>query len=205
MLEREVAWVAPRLLGAQLSSCVDDLSVSVRITEVEAYAGHDDPGSHAYRGPTARNRAMFGPFGHLYVYFTYGMHWCANIVTGGPGSPAAVLLRAGEIIEGHDVARMRRPAARADAGLARGPARLAACLGLTGRHDGMQLLGADARWPADGQVRLLVRGRSLPRRTLRCGLRVGVAGPGGAEPFRWRYWIEGDPSVSAYRAAPHRR
>ena len=124
-LSGPVLRVAPRLLGAVLRN--DD--VAVRITEVEAYAGPDDPGSHAYRGVTARNSVMFGPPGHLYVYFTYGMHYCCNVVVGPVGTPSAVLVRAGEVVDGLEVARQRRPGA-ADRDLARGPARLCRALAI---------------------------------------------------------------------------
>ena len=100
--------------------------VAVRLTETEAYHGATDPASHAFRGPTARNAVMFGPAGHLYLYFVYGMHWCANIVTGEPGEASAVLLRAGEIVAGQELAALRRSAARPGPKLASGPARLAA-------------------------------------------------------------------------------
>src|SRR5437763_3462971 len=122
--------LAPRLLGAVLVSDLGGARVAVRLTEVEAYEGLDDPASHAFRGPTPRTAVMFGPAGYLYCYFTYGMHWCANVVCGVDGVPAAVLLRAGEVVAGVDAARERRPAARRDADLARGPARLAGCLAL---------------------------------------------------------------------------
>ncbi|HEU5266122.1 MAG TPA: DNA-3-methyladenine glycosylase [Jatrophihabitans sp.] len=115
--------IAPRLLGAVLVSDLDGETVAVRLTEVEAYEGVKDAASHAYRGRTQRTAVMFGPPGHLYCYFTYGMHWCANVVCGTDGVAAAVLLRAGEVIAGLDAARRRRPAARRDADLARGPAR----------------------------------------------------------------------------------
>lgn len=187
--------IAPRFLGGILTSTVDDLCVSVRITEVEAYAGEgEDPGSHAFRGRTPRNATMFGPPGHLYVYFTYGMHWCANVVTGPPGSASAVLLRAGEVVEGVVVARERRPRSRSDRDLARGPARLAAALGLTGEQDGVDLGDRTSR------VRL-----ALPRRPLPVGAvtpRTGVSGSGSPTP--WRFAAD-DPTVSPYRAAVVRR
>ncbi|HEY0618721.1 MAG TPA: DNA-3-methyladenine glycosylase, partial [Kribbella sp.] len=108
LLAGPVLEVAPKLLGMVLRRTTDEGTVAVRITEVEAYDGPNDPGSHAYRGETARNSVMFGPPGHLYVYFTYGMHFCMNISAGPDGEPSAVLLRAGEIIEGADLARIRR-------------------------------------------------------------------------------------------------
>ena len=122
---------------------VGGLEVSARLTEVEAYEGPDDPASHAFRGPTGRNEIMFGPPGFLYVYFVYGMHWCANIVCGPPGRPSAVLIRAGEVVAGIDAARQRRPAAKQDRELARGPARLAQALGLSGTDNGVDLLDPD--------------------------------------------------------------
>src|SRR5690242_13524716 len=128
--------LAPRLLGAVLVSDLGGAQVAVRLTEVEAYEGADDPASHAFRGLTGRTAVMFGPPGHLYTYFTYGMHWCANVVCGTDGVAAAVLLRAGAVVEGVDAARERRPAARRDSELARGPARLARCLGLGAEQNG---------------------------------------------------------------------
>src|SRR6185312_7545853 len=117
----DVAETARTLLGWRLSAN----GVTVRLTEVEAYSGLGaDPASHAHRGPTDRNRVMFGPAGVLYVYQIYGMHFCANVVCGPPGEASAVLLRAGAVIDGLEVARPRRPAARSDADLASGPAKL---------------------------------------------------------------------------------
>ncbi|CCH17653.1 DNA-3-methyladenine glycosylase [Micromonospora lupini] len=174
------------LLGCRLSAG----EVTVRITEVEAYAGTaGDPASHAHRGRTARNVVMFGPAGHAYVYFTYGMHWCMNVVTGIEGEAAAVLLRAGEVVEGVDTARARRPAVRRDVDLARGPARLCATLGIDRATYGAYLLG-------DGPVRLRPPVRPVPDETVVAGPRVGVT---GAHDLPWRFWLDGDPTVSAYR------
>ncbi len=168
--------------------------VRLRLTEVEAYAGvGEDPGSHAHRGRTPRTEIMFGPPGHLYVYFTYGMHWCANVVTGPQGRASAVLLRAGEVVSGQEAARARRPGAP-DRDLCRGPARLAKALGLDG-----SVLGVDLLDPGS-PVRLLPG--SHDRLRLRTGPRVGVAGEGALRP--WRLWLEDEPTVSPYRAAVRR-
>lgn len=169
--------VAPRLLDA----VVRHGGVAIRLTEVEAYAGPDDPGSHAFRGRTPRNAVMFGPPGRLYVYFTYGMHHCANLVTGAEGDPGAVLLRAGEVVDGIELARERRGDVR-DRDLARGPARLCQALGLTLADDGI--------------VADLTRGPGAP--AFATGPRVGLR---HAADRPWRFWIEGDPTVSAYRPA----
>ena len=136
LLEDDPRVVAPGLLGATLTVTSPEGAVGVRLSEVEAYCGEADPGSHAFRGRTARNASMFEAAGTVYVYFTYGMHYCVNIVCGRPGVSRAVLLRAGEVVEGLDLARGRRPAARKDRDLARGPARLAAALGLDREDDG---------------------------------------------------------------------
>ncbi len=184
--------VAPRLLGVVLTSDVGGRSVSVRLTEVEAYDGSDDPASHAYRGPTKRNAIMFGPAGYLYTYFTYGMHWCANIVCGVEGQPTAVLLRAGEIVSGLDAARERRHEPLRDRDLARGPARLAQALGLDAAENGADLCDAAS------SVRLgpLPRGRGAVLVGPRVGISVAVDRP-------WRFWLEGEPTVSSYK--PGRR
>lgn len=175
--------VAPRLLGAVLRHG----SVSVRLTEVEAYAGAADPGSHAYRGRTRRNEVMFGPAGRLYVYFTYGMHHCANVVCGPPGEAGAVLVRAGEVVEGLEVARDRRDGAR-DRDLARGPARLCRALGIGPEHNGADLgSGPVLLTPVETVPGVVVTGP-------RVGLRHAAERP-------WRFWLEGEPSVSAYRPA----
>lgn len=176
--------VAPRLLGAT----VRHAGVAVRLTEVEAYRGEADPASHAARGRTPRNAVMYGPAGFWYVYFVYGMHWCANVVTGPEGLATAVLLRAGEVVDGLELARIRRPGVR-DRDLARGPARLASALGLDSAGTGK---------PVD-----LTAGPPLPAEAIRSGPRVGVA---VAAEVPWRFWIDHDPTVSPYRPwVPRRR
>ena len=186
---------ARKLLGAVLTSRRGDAEVAVRLTEVEAYAGEQDPGSHAWHGPTARNATMYGPAGCLYVYFTYGMHWCANVVCGPAGTASAVLLRAGEVVEGIEAARLRRPASRRDADLARGPARLATCLGLDRSCDGAHLLRGD------GDL-VLTTGVGDRAASIASGPRVGLS---RAAEIPWRFWLAGDPTVSAYRPAGARR
>ncbi len=169
--------------------------VTVRLTEVEAYLGEADPGSHAFRGRTPRTAVMFGPPGRLYTYFTYGMHVCANIVCSPEGVASAVLLRAGEVVVGLEAARFRRRTSRTDADLARGPARLCVALGIT-LADG----GADL---ASSRVRLL---RADPVVHWEQGRRTGVSGAGGGPEYPWRFWIPGEQSVSPYKAhVPKRR
>jgi DNA-3-methyladenine glycosylase len=164
--------------------------VAVRLTEVEAYAGGRDPASHAFRGPTERNRVMFGPPGHAYVYFTYGMHFCMNVVCGRDGHASAVLLRAGEVVAGYDIAKARRPSA-SDRDLARGPARLTRALDVDRR-----LNGADLTDPTS-PLRL-ERGKPVTDAEVRRGPRVGVS---SAADLPWRMWVDGEPTVSIYR--PH--
>lgn len=179
-----VTEVAPRILGGVLR--LGD--VAVRLTEVEAYDGERDPGSHAYRGQTARNATMFGPPGHLYVYFTYGMHFCCNVVTGADGAASAVLVRAGEVVDGLDVARSRRPGVK-DRDLARGPARLTRALGIGREHDGTDL--------AVGPVTLALAGPTDPE-LVSTGPRVGLR---QAADRPWRFWLDGEETVSTYRPA----
>jgi len=174
--------VAPRLLGASLTHA----GVTVRLTEVEAYAGAADPGSHAYRGRTKRNDVMFGPAGHLYVYFTYGMHTCANIVCGEEGTASACLVRAGEIIDGKEIARERRLGAR-DRELARGPARLCQALAIRLEDNGAALDGEGFELHLDEPVA-----------SYETGPRVGLR---GAPERPWRFWIPGEATVSVYRPA----
>jgi DNA-3-methyladenine glycosylase len=156
-----------------------------RIVEVEAYGGTDDAGSHAFRGRTARNAAMFADAGHLYVYFTYGMHWCANVVAGPAGDPGAVLLRAAAPVAGLDAMRARRPTARLDRDLCRGPARLSAAFGIDGRLDGADLVDRRGPWLADDGT----PPPSEPGVSRRIGLTRGADHP-------WRWFVPGDPHRS---------
>ncbi|WP_406446557.1 DNA-3-methyladenine glycosylase [Streptomyces sp. NBC_01613] len=196
--DRPVLDVAPDLLGRILVRTTPDGPIALRLTEVEAYDGPNDPGSHAYRGPTARNGVMFGPPGYVYVYFTYGMWFCMNLVCGPEGKASAVLLRAGEVVEGAELARKRRISARNDKELAKGPARLATALEV-----GRDLDGTDACTPGDTPLRILT-GTPVGSDQVRNGPRTGVAGDGGVHP--WRFWIANDPTVSPYRAhVPRRR
>ncbi|GAA2665997.1 DNA-3-methyladenine glycosylase [Streptomyces aculeolatus] len=188
--------MAPDLLGRTLLRRTAAGTISLRLTEVEAYAGEQDPGSHAYRGRTDRNAVMFGPAGHIYVYFTYGMWHCMNVVCGEEGAASAVLLRAGEVTEGTELARKHRPKARKDRELAQGPARLATALDVD-----RALNGTDACTP--GTPLELRTGTPADRTRIRTGPRTGVGGDGAHHP--WRYWIDGDPTVSPYRAHEPRR
>ncbi len=183
--------VARLLLGALLTHDTAEGRVTVRLTEVEAYAGARDPASHAYRGRTARNGVMFGPAGHLYVYFSYGMHWCANVVTGPAGEASAVLLRAGEVVEGVDLAGRRRGARVTFRGLARGPACLTQALGVDRSSDGADL--------CDAAGLRLEAGEPVPSSRVLTGPRVGVS---VAYDVPWRFWLAEEPTVSAYRRSP---
>ena len=185
ILERPSIEVAPLLLGALITS----RGVSVRITEVEAYLGEVDPGSHAFRGQTKRNAVMYGSAGHVYTYFTYGMHVCANVVCSPVGVASAVLIRAGEVIDGLPIARLRRTTSKRDVDLAQGPARLVVALGITLADDGADL--------ESGDITL-----ELPEvaASFETGPRTGVSGAGGSDLYPWRFWIPGDPTVSPYKA-----
>jgi DNA-3-methyladenine glycosylase len=185
--------VARALLGARVVSDVGGVRVAVRLTEVEAYAGLSDPASHAFRGPTPRTQVMFGPAGHLYVYFTYGMHWCANVVCGAAGEASAVLLRAGVVVTGVEHAHQRRPSARTAGELAPGPARLAEALALDAEVGGIDLL--DPRSP----VRLRGPLGSVPPGEVIVGPRVGVSA-GKETPWRFRVAPPAEQSLGA-RAA----
>jgi DNA-3-methyladenine glycosylase len=185
--DRPVLDVARDLLGRDVAHG----GVVLRLTEVEAYRGADDAGSHAFRGPTKRNAVMFGPPGFVYVYFTYGMHWCMNLVCQREGEAAAVLLRAGRVVSGAEVARERRPKST-ERDLARGPARLCQVLGIDGTLNGADL--------AHGPLRVLA-GEPVPDALVMTGPRVGVT----ADAQRpWRFLVSGDPTVSVYRPAVKR-
>ncbi len=193
---------APRVAPSLLGSVIRSGDVAIRLTEVEAYAGSQDPGSHAYRGPTPRTQIMFGEAGFAYVYFSYGMHYCLNVVCGPVGTASAVLLRGGEVIDGLEIARSRRDAGRSrphrGRDLARGPARLASALGVDLHHKGLDLCDPSS------MVRLETGGACLGD-AVTAGPRVGVSGPGGdGTIYPWRFWIDGDPTVSTYRAAKTR-
>jgi DNA-3-methyladenine glycosylase len=190
--ERDSREVAPQLLNKVVAH--DDPVaglIAVRIVEVEAYAGGEDAGSHGYRGMTARTTTMFGPGGRLYVYFTYGMHWCANVVTATEGICSAVLLRAGAPLIGLDAMRARRSAARRDRELCSGPARLTQALGIDRGFDGADLVRGPLRILDDG-----VAPPGGPGNSARIGL-----GAGRGEEHPWRWFVEGDENVSRARAA----
>jgi DNA-3-methyladenine glycosylase len=185
--------VAPLLLGAVLTHESPEGEVALRITEVEAYLGVGiDPGSHAFRGPTKRTASMFGEPGRLYAYFTYGMHVCANVVCSPEGEASAVLLRGGEVVRGLDLARVRRPSAKTDADLARGPANLVRSLGILLTEDGARLDAAPFQLSTP----------DAPAAAVSRSLRTGVSGAGGLEPFAWRFFLPGERTVSPYKRHP---
>ncbi len=190
LLATEPLPAARRLLGARLSAN----GVTVRIVEVEAYHGAEDPASHAYRGETPRNSVMFGPAGHLYVYRSYGIHTCMNVSTGVEGVGWAVLLRAGEVIGGHDLAQERRPAARTRAQLGRGPGNLGSVLGIGLADGGTDLLDAGS-----GISLTLAADGTVVDDDVLAGPRVGVSVNADVP---WRLWLRNVPAVSAYRRSP---
>lgn len=168
-----------------------------RITEVEAYGGRQsDPASHTFRGLTARTTAMFGPPGHLYVYFSYGVHWCANVVCGDDGEGAAVLLRAAAPVAGIEEMREARPAARKDSDLLRGPGNLCRALGIGTDHYGADLVTAD--------LAIELQDDGTPHGEYLAGPRIGIT---KAMDLPWRFYLPNEPSVSGkrgVRAAPKR-
>jgi DNA-3-methyladenine glycosylase len=193
--------IAPRLLDGVLTVTVDGETVAARITEVEAYHGKGtgpvpDLGSHARMGYTRRNATMWGEPGHLYVYLSHGIHSCANVVCGPEGEAGGILLRAGEIIEGVDIARRRRPAARTDRELARGPGRFGDAMGLRhALHDGIDVVTGKPQNGAVAHLQLRIE----PVTDVASGPRVGIAGHAGTDAFPWRFWIAGDRTVSPFR------
>jgi DNA-3-methyladenine glycosylase len=212
---RPATEVAPDLLGCVLWHDSPAGRVAVRLVEVEAYMGSDDPASHAYRGQTARNAVMFGPPGFVYVYFTYGMHFCANLVCQPPGQAEAVLLRAGEVVAGAELAAERRIRENGRAAgngrapgngrplraidLARGPARLCQALDIDRGLDGADVCapGSELGIGPGQQPVAAARGQA----GIRTGPRVGVS---QAADRPWRYWLAGDEHVSPYRPSKPR-
>jgi DNA-3-methyladenine glycosylase len=184
---------APELLGCLLSDGV----ITVRVVEVEAYMGEADPASHSFRGQTARNAAMFGPPGRLYVYFTYGMHWCMNAVCGPDAEPSAVLLRAGEVVSGKAEAELRRPQVR-PVDRARGPARLTRLLTVNGEDTGADLTAPDSPLT-------LRAGSPVAADDVKTGPRVGLNPRlGEAAWWPWRWWVASSPAVSVFRTGGSR-
>jgi DNA-3-methyladenine glycosylase len=184
---RDARDLAPELLNKLLvRKEADGVRLAARIVEVEAYLGSEDPGSHAFRGMTPRTEVMFGPPGHLYVYFTYGMHWCSNVVAAKDGDAAAVLLRAAAPVAGLARMRTRRVKARTDRELCAGPARLCQAFGITGAENGTDLTRGHLRIVDDG-----VAPPDRPGVSTRIGLTLGK---GDEHP--WRFTVPGDPNVS---------
>lgn len=195
VLRRGSVVAAPALLGAVVTSEIGDAIVQLRITEVEAYR-QDDPASHTFRGLSARNAAMFEAAGHIYVYRHMGLHYCMNFVTGEAGVGEGILIRAGQIVNGVDVAldrRRQRGTCRSERDLARGPARLTTALGVD-----LALNGANFTVP--GAPVTLTLDHSVAADAVATGPRVGVSGP-GADPdtYPWRFWIHGDDTVSDFK------
>jgi DNA-3-methyladenine glycosylase len=187
--ERDALAVARSLIGCLLVHDSPDGLAAVRLVETEAYRGPHDPGSHGYRGMTPRNRSMFGPPGRLYVYFTYGMHWCANVVCAPRGICEAVLLRAGEPVAGLDLIRARRPGV-AHRFLAAGPARLTQAMGIGREHDGASLLRGGTLWCAADRVTEAI-GEGPIAQTRRVGL-----APGRGDELPWRFVVPGHRHAS---------
>ncbi len=186
---RDALSVARDLIGCLFVHEHPEGRVAVRLVETEAYRGSIDPGSHGYRGLTNRTRTMFGPPGRLYVYFTYGMHWCANVVCAQEGVCEAVLLRAGEPVDGLETMRARRGDV-ADRILAAGPARLAEAMGIHKEHDGASLLRGGTFWCAEDAQTEEYRRQEIAQ-TVRVGLSAGRG-----EDIPWRFVVPGHPHAS---------
>lgn len=183
--------LAPLLVGALLS----DGGITVRITEVEAYAGRDDPASHAWRGPRPVTAALFGDPGTLYCYRSHGLHICGNLVCGGPDAGSAVLFRAGDVVDGLAGARLRRPNVR-DTGLARGPGNVGRVFGWSLADNGRHFITTGLPGASEPGALVLRPGGTV---AVASGPRVGVS---VAYQRPWRFWADGDPTVSAYRRSP---
>lgn len=210
---REPAWaklfdqpalqVAPHLLGCELTVTAGGASVTVRLTEVEAYGRQgEDPGAHSFNGPTARNAALFGPPRHAYVYLSYGIHYCLNLTADAHGA-GGVLLRAAEVTDGRDTVIRRRGGQDTGRRLLSGPGRLGQGLGMSLAANGtpIHLSNTDTAAPANTGIHFLLRFPQHPvdPAEVRSGPRVGVSGTGGSEEFPWRFWVKNHPTVSPYR------
>jgi DNA-3-methyladenine glycosylase len=185
---RDTLSVARGLLGQRLVRMLDGERLSGRIVEVEAYVGEEDQASHARFGRTGRNAPMYGPPGHAYVYFVYGMHYCLNVVTEREGFPAAVLVRALEPLEGIELMRARR-GGRTDVELTSGPARLCQALGIDRRFDGVDLCLPDGRL-------FIERDAAVSDDAVAAGPRIGVRGDETALTVPWRFYVRGNRYVS---------
>ncbi|HEV3472902.1 MAG TPA: DNA-3-methyladenine glycosylase [Actinomycetota bacterium] len=190
---RDALTVARGLIGCLFFCDHPRGRLAVRLVETEAYRGVIDPGSHGYRGMTPRTEVMYGPPGRLYVYFSYGMQWCANIVCAREGECEAVLLRAGEPVTGIDVMRTLRRGITDDRLLAAGPARLCQAMGIDKRHNGASLLRGGSFWCAEDAETAAYRAKEISQ-TVRVGL-----GPGRGEDIPWRFVVPGHPHASRRR------
>lgn len=186
---RDALTIAHDLIGCVFVHASPEGTVAVRLVETEAYRGPQDPASHGYRGITPRTKTMYGPPGRLYVYFTYGMHWCANIVCGRDGVCEAVLLRAGEPVRGVELMRVRRGVPR-DTLLAAGPARLAQALDIDRRHDSATLLRGGRLWCVEDDTTHAMRAGPIATTP-----RVGI-GSGPGSDWLWRFVVPGHPHAS---------
>ncbi|WP_022873631.1 DNA-3-methyladenine glycosylase [Nesterenkonia alba] len=204
LFEEHPREVAPQLLGCHLRVSTGLGEVTVRLTEVEAYGdAGEDPGSHAYRGQTPRNATMFGPPRHAYVYRSYGIHFCLNLVAGAEVA-GGILLRAGEVVAGRQLAVDRRGGTDTGPALLSGPGRLGQGLGITLPMDGTPVTITQDEAPVSlgeraDQVRFQLFSKGASSYPISSGPRVGVSGPGGGWEFPWRFWITADPTVSRYR------
>ena len=190
---RDALTVARDLIGCVFVHDSPGGRLAVRLVETEAYRGSIDPGSHGFRGPTPRTATMFGPPGHLYVYFTYGMHWCVNVVCARERVCEAVLLRAGEPVAGLETMRSLRGGIIDDRLIASGPARLAQALGIDRRQDGATLLRGGAFWCEHDAATDSLRTAEVAQ-TVRIGL-----GKGRGDDIPWRFVVPGHPHASRRR------